>query len=232
MVAGRVEQLGGSKQLRGELLLVALSAGDVSARLADCALPGAALPAEGRSLGDPEVAVGFIEVTEIGASDGGGDGEHDRAESTPVRLPQGGLGAVNFRPSRGRIRRRDDHRAVNTLQKVRRDDRPAREGQGPQQELLSLLPVSLGEPNFGQPLHRMRFARRGADIAVQVNRLDQFPFGPSQVAHEQRGFPDECCCEGHAAQRTGLRCAAAEVLSILDDLAIGDRPVEQILSDT
>jgi len=29
-VAGRVEQLGGSKQLRGELLLVALSAGDAA----------------------------------------------------------------------------------------------------------------------------------------------------------------------------------------------------------
>ena len=55
----------------------------------------------------------------------------------------------------GGIRGGEDHRAVDALQEVHGQHRPAGQGQGPLEQPVGLVPVTLGQPHLGQPLQRV-----------------------------------------------------------------------------
>ena len=109
------------------------------------------------------------------------------------------------------------------------DHRPAGQRQRPLQQPMRLRAVAAGQPHLGEPLQAVRLARRGVDVAVQVDRLGQLALGPVEVALQQRRLADQGGGERDPAQRTGVRRPTAQLLGLLDHLGVGHRPVEHVL---
>ena len=61
--------------------------------------------------------------------------------------------------------------------------------------------VALGDAHLGEPLQRVRLARRRAEVVVQVAGLGQLGRGELEVAGQERGLADQRRGERGGAQR-------------------------------
>ena len=192
--------------------------GDVGPGLGERGRPGVALPQGGGLLGRRQVTLGL------------GRGRRRRRRRWPPaprasrrRTSSSRSHRASPRPRRPPPARRrgsgggHDHRPVHPLQQVHADHRPAGQRQRPPQQAAGLGRSPLGEPHLGQPLQAVRLARRGVDLAVQVDRLDELALGQVEVAVEQRRLADERGGEGdrRAARRPARRAARSSRASAI-----------------
>ena len=89
--------------------------------------------------------------------------------------------------------------------------------------------VALGQPHLGEPLQAVRLAGGRVDVAVQLDRLEQLPLGPVEVAGEQCGLPDQGGRERDPAQGAGVLGPPSQLLGLGDDLGVRLGAVEQVL---
>ena len=139
----------------------------------------------------PELEVGArpVEVTDVGAGDGGRCEEHDVAHRAAVVLAHRRLALLDDDHRGRRAVRGGDQGAVDALDEVQAHHRPPGQWQRPLEQGHGLRPVTVGQTHLGEPLEAQRLPRGGVDVMVEGGRLLQLALSQLQVALEQCGLP-------------------------------------------
>ena len=94
---------------------------------------------------------------------------------------------------------------------------------------IAAVVVAFGDAHLGEPLQRVRLARRRPEVVVQVAGLGQLGRGELEIAGQERGLADQRRRERGRAQRAAAPRRRLQVAGDLDDLGVRRRPVEHEL---
>ena len=83
--------------------------------------------------------------------------------------------------------------------------------------------VAFRDAHLGEPLQRVRLARRGTEVVVQVAASVSSARRQLQVAGEERGLADQRRRERRGTQRAAAPRGRLQVAGDFDDLGVGRR---------
>ena len=119
--------------------------------------------------------------------------------------------------------------AVDAVQEVVSEDRPAGQRQRLVEEGPSLFGFVAGEVDLGQPLQRVGFAEGRVELVVQRGGVAQLAFGRVEVTGEQRRLTDQRGRERGGSERAAAFGRRAHGPGQVDHLGVRRRPVEHVL---